>query len=138
MRVRVDTVSKGYVLEAPGEADKTAPQVWEIDSYALTPGFVTVQQGDTVTVRVLVANGDKHEVEVLAPDGQVVVPTATCTRGSEYRVSSMAEKVGTCKLCCETQAPTMTATQLFIQFSGCEAARMATEGHFITTRGQGP
>jgi hypothetical protein len=36
------TQSKGYVLKAPGEADKTAPQVWEIDSYALTPGFVTV------------------------------------------------------------------------------------------------
>ena len=63
------TQSKGYVLKAPGEADKTALQVWEIDSYALTPGLVMVQQGDTVTLQVLVVNGDKHEVGVLAPDG---------------------------------------------------------------------
>jgi plastocyanin len=103
------TLSKGYVLKAPGEADKTAPQVWEIDSYALTPGFVTVQQGDTVTLQVLVVNGDKHEVGVLAPDGQVVVPRATWNRGVEYRVSFVAEKVGTYKLSCATHEPTMTA-----------------------------
>src|SRR5438128_1966020 len=74
------SVSKGYIYKAPGEADKTAPQMWEVDSYALTPGFVTVQQGDTVTLHVFVVNGDKHEVGVLAPDGQVVVPTATWSR----------------------------------------------------------
>jgi plastocyanin len=108
------TLSKGYVLKAPGEADKTAPQVWEIDSYALTPGFVTVQQGDTVTLQVLVANGDKHEVGVLAPDGQVVVPTATWNRGVEYRVSFVAEKVGAYKLSCETHAPMMTANILVL------------------------
>jgi plastocyanin len=108
------TLSKGYVLKAPGEADKTAPQVWEIDSYALTPGFVTVQQGDTVTLQVLVVNGDKHEVGVLAPDGQVVVPKATWTRGVEYRVSFVAEKLGTYKLSCETHAPTMSANILVL------------------------
>jgi plastocyanin len=108
------TQSKGYVLKAPGEADKTAPQAWQIDSYALTPGFVTVQQGDTVTVQVLVVNGDKHEVGVLAPDGQVVVPTATWNRGVEYRVSFVAEKVGAYKLSCETRAPTMTANILVL------------------------
>jgi plastocyanin len=108
------TLSMGYVLKAPGEADKTAPQVWEIDSYALTPGFVTVQQGDTVTLHVLVVNGDTHEVGVLAPDGQVVVPTATWNRGVEYRVSFVAEKVGTYKLSCATHAPTMTANILVL------------------------
>ena len=108
------TQSKGYVLKAPGEADKTAPQVWEIDSYALTPGFVTVQQGDTVTLQVLVVNGDKHEVGVLGPDGPVVVPKATWNRGVEYRVSFVAEKVGTYKLSCETHAPTMTANILVL------------------------
>jgi plastocyanin len=106
------TLSNGYVLKAPGEADKTAPQVWEIDSYALTPGFVTVQQGDTVTLHVLVVNGDKHEVGVLAPDGQVVVPAATWNRGVEYRVSFVAAKIGTYKLSCATHAPTMTANIL--------------------------
>jgi plastocyanin len=108
------TLSKGYVLKPPGEADKTAPQVWEIDSYALTPGFVTVQQGDTVTLQVLVVNGDTHEVGVLGPDGQVVVPKATWNRGTEYRVSFVAEKVGTYKLSCDTHAPTMTANLLVL------------------------
>jgi plastocyanin len=102
------------VLKAPGEADKTAPQVWEIDSYALTPGFLTVQQGDTVTLHVLVVNGDKHEVGVLAPDGQVVEPKATWNRGVEYRISFVAEKVGTYKPSCETHAPTMTANILVL------------------------
>src|SRR6266542_6541566 len=94
------TLSQGYVYKGPGEADKTAPQQWEIDSYAFAPGFVIVPQGDTVAVRVFVVNGDKHEVSVLAPDGQVAVPTATWTRGGEYQVSFKAEKAGTYKLSC--------------------------------------
>ncbi|MGH8070113.1 MAG: hypothetical protein ACRERE_33685 [Candidatus Entotheonellia bacterium] len=108
------TLSKGYVLKAPGEAEKTAAQVWEIDSYALTPGFVTVPHGDAVTLHVLVVNGDQHEVGVLAPDGQVVVPTAPWNRGVEYRVSFAAAKVGTYKLSCTTHAPTMTANILVL------------------------
>jgi plastocyanin len=112
--VNAATQSKGYVFKAPGEADKTVPQVWEIDSYALTPGFVMVQQGDTVTLQVLVVNGDKHEVGVLAPDGQVVVPTATRSRGVEYGASFVAEKRGTYKLRCATHAPTMTANILVL------------------------
>jgi hypothetical protein len=108
------TLSKGYVLKAPGEADKTAPQVWEIDSYALTPGCVTVQQRDAVRLQVLVVNGDKHEVGVLAPDGQVVVPTATGNRGAEYRVSFVAEQAGTYKLSGETHARTMTTSILVL------------------------
>ena len=108
------TLSKGYVYKAPGEADKTAPQQWEIDSYALTPGVVTVRQGDTVTLHVFVVNGDKHEVGVLAPDGRVVVPAATWNRGVEYRVSFVAEKVGTYKLSCAVHAPTMTANILVL------------------------
>src|SRR2546426_11552248 len=65
------TLSKGYVYKGPGEADKTAPQQWEIDSYAFAPGFVTVQQGDTGAVRAFVGNGDKHEVSGRARDRKV-------------------------------------------------------------------
>jgi plastocyanin len=108
------TLSKGYVYKGPGEADKTAPQQWEIDSYAFAPGFVTVPQGDTVAVRVFVVNGDKHEVSVLAPDGQVAVPTATWTRGGEYQVSFKAEKAGTYKLSCVIHGPSMTANILVL------------------------
>ena len=113
-QVNPATLSKGYVYKGPGEADKTAPQQWEIDSYAFAPGFVIVPQGDTVAVRVFVVNGDKHEVSVVAPDGQVAVPTATWTRGGEYQVSLKAEKVGTYKLSCAIHGPSMTANILVL------------------------
>ena len=113
-QVNPATLSKGYVYKGPGEADKTAPQQWEIDSYAFAPGFVIVPQGDTVAVRVFVVNGDKHEVSVVAPDGQVAVPTATWTRGGEYPVSLKAEKVGTYKLSCAIHGPSMTANILVL------------------------
>jgi len=105
-------LSKGYGFKAPGEADQSAPERWEVSSYLLTPGFVTVQQGDTVRLTVFVVNGDQHEVAVLAPDGQVVVPTATWQRGREYRVSFVAAQAGAYHLRCLTHAPTMTATVL--------------------------
>ena len=112
--VNPDTLSKGYVYKGPGEADKTAPQQWAIDSYAFAPGFVTVPQGDTVAVRVFVVNGDKHKVSVVAPDGQVAVPPATGTCGGEYQVSLKAEKVGTPKLSCAIHVPSMTANMLVV------------------------
>jgi plastocyanin len=113
-QVNPATLSKGYVYKGPGEAEKTAPQQWDIASDAFALGFVTVQQGDTVAVRVFVVNGDTHDVSVLAPDGQVVVPTATWTRGGEYQVSFQAEKVGTYKLICAIHGPSMTATILVV------------------------
>jgi plastocyanin len=113
-QVNPATLSKGYVYKGPGEADKTAPQQWEIDSYAFAPGFVTVPQGDTVAVRVFVVNGDKHDVSVLAPDGQVAVPSATWTRGGEYQVSLKAEKAGTYELICAIHGPSMTANMLVV------------------------
>jgi plastocyanin len=100
--------------KAPGEADKTAPQNWEIDSYAFAAGFVTVQQGNTVLFTAFVVNGDYHEVAVQAPDGQVVVPSATWDRGKEYRVSFVAEKVGTYRLICAIHAPSMAANVLVL------------------------
>ena len=108
------TLSKGYGFKAPGEADKNAPQRWEVASYTFLPGFITVQQGDTVTLTAFVVNGDQHEVAVLAPDGQVVVPQATWQRGKEYRISFTAEKVGTYHLSCSTHAPTMTTSILVL------------------------
>jgi hypothetical protein len=69
---------------------------------------------DAVMLQALVVNRGKHEVGVLGPDGQVVVPTAAWDRGVEYRVSFVAEKVGTYKLSCETHASTMTASILVL------------------------
>jgi DNA-binding response OmpR family regulator len=41
-------------------------------------------------------------------------PLIHTVRGVEYRVSFVAEKVGTYKLSCETHAPTMTANILIL------------------------
>jgi plastocyanin len=107
-------LSKGYGFKGPGEAEKTAPQRWEIASYTFMPGFITVLQGDTVTLTAFVVNGDHHDVAVLAPDGQVVVPTAIWQRGREYQVSFVAENMGTYQLRCFAHAPTMTANILVL------------------------
>jgi plastocyanin len=106
--------SKGYGFKGPGEAEKTVPQRWEVASYSFVPGFITVPQGDTVRLTVFVVNGDQHDVAVLAPDGQVVVPTAIWQRGREYQVSFVGEKVGTYQLKCFAHAPTMTANMLVV------------------------
>jgi hypothetical protein len=52
-------------------------------SYAVIPGFITVQQGGNMTLTSFVVNGDHHDVAVLATDGQLVVPTALWQRGRE-------------------------------------------------------
>lgn len=107
-------LSKGYDFKAPGEADKQAPQRWEVASYTFTPGFATVQQGDTVALTAFVVNGDQHDVGIIAPDGQVVMANATWQRGREYRVSFIAKQVGTYQLRCFTHTPTMTANLLVL------------------------
>jgi plastocyanin len=107
-------LSKGYSYKAPGEADKNTPQRWEVSSYVFTPGFITVQQGDTVALNAFVVNGDNHEVFITGPDGQVAVPTATWQRGRQYQMQFVAAKAGTYQLSCATHAPTMTATILVL------------------------
>lgn len=107
-------LSKGYGFKGPGEAEKTAPQRWEVASYIFTPGFITMPQGDTVTLTAFVVNGDQHDVAILAPDGQAVVPTAIWQRGRQYEVSFVAEQAGTYHLKCFAHAPTMTANILVL------------------------
>jgi plastocyanin len=107
-------LSKGYGFKGPGEAEKTAPQRWQVASYTFMPGFITVPQGDTVTLTAFVVNGDHHDVAVLAPDGQVVVPTAIWQRGRQYQLSFVAEHAGTYHLKCFVHAPTMTANILVL------------------------
>jgi plastocyanin len=103
-------LSKGYGYTPPSQHDKNAPHRWEVSSYVLSPGSVTVQKGTTVILNVFVVNGDEHEVQVFSPDGKVVVSKAVWNRGREYRHSFVAEKVGTYQLICSTHAPTMTAS----------------------------
>jgi plastocyanin len=112
--INPSSLSKGYGFKGPGDADKSAAQRWEVASYSFAPGFITVQQGDTVALTAFVVNGDQHDVAVLGPDGQVVVPTTIWQRGREYQVSFVAEHTGTYQLKCFAHAPSMTANILVL------------------------
>jgi plastocyanin len=103
-------LSKGYGFKGPGEADKKAPEKWEVSAYIFSPSFVTVRQGDRVRLYVFLVNGDDHEVFVTAPDGSTPVVKRTWNRGREYQVEFAAEEIGTYQLTCSTHAPTMTTT----------------------------
>ena len=107
-------VSKGYGFKGPGQADKNAPQKWEVSSYIFNPAFVTVRQGDEVVLNVFLVNGDEHEVWITAPDGARAVARTTWNRGREYSVRFRAEQVGAYQLTCSSHAPTMAATFLVL------------------------
>lgn len=107
-------LSKGYGYKAPGRADKTAPDKWEVSSYMFNPASVTVQQGDAIDLTVFVVNGDEHEVWVTAPDGRVVVPKTMWRRGREYRAYFRAEQPGMYQLTCSSHAPTMLMSFLVL------------------------
>lgn len=107
-------LSKGYDFKRPGEADKNSPSRWEVSSYRLDPGFVTIHQGDTVKLIVFVVNGDEHDVRITDPDGREAVPVAIWNRGREYQLSFVAKKAGAYHLTCSQHAPTMTATFLVL------------------------
>ncbi len=102
-------LSKGYGFKGPGQADKNAPQKWEVSSYIFAPAALAVRQGDTVALTAFVVNGDEHEVWINAPDGQKVVASMMWNRGREYRTQFVAEKVGTYQLVCSNHAPSMVA-----------------------------
>jgi len=107
-------LSKGYGFKPPGEADARASQRWEVSSYLFSPSFVTVQQGDTVTLVVFVVNGDEHDVRLQAPDGSIVAPRKALERGHEYRLPFTAKLAGTYHFSCAIHAPTMSASILVL------------------------
>ncbi len=107
-------LSKGYGYKAPGEADKSNPQKWEVASYMFSPSFVTVRRGDTINLTVFVVNGDSHEVWITDPSGRKVLANADWQRGRQYEVSFAAEQAGVYELTCSTHAPTMTAKFLVL------------------------
>ncbi|MFQ5851223.1 MAG: hypothetical protein ACE5JU_11630 [Candidatus Binatia bacterium] len=109
-----EDLSKGYEFKPPGAADKSNPKKWQVSSYLFTPGFITVHQGDTVKLTVFIVNGNEHEVGITGPDGREVGARRKWNRGREYKVSFVAEKVGSYQLTCSTHAPTMQSTILVL------------------------
>jgi plastocyanin len=112
--VNPNDLSKGYEFKPPGQADKSDPKKWEVSSYGFSPGFITVNQGDTVNLIVFIVNGEEHDVQITDPEGRAVVAKAKWNRGREYKASFVAKKVGSYHLICSAHAPTMTATILVL------------------------
>ena len=67
-----------------------------------------------MTLIPFIVNRHQHDIAVLAPDGQVVVPTALWQRGREYQASFVAEKAGTHHPKCFAHTPTITANVLVL------------------------
>jgi len=107
-------LSKGYGYKGPGEADKNAPQKWEVASYIFSPSVVTVRQGDTVKLTAFLVNGDEHEVWISDPEGQKVVANTKWNRGREYTAQFVAKKAGSYQLICSEHAPSMITTFLVL------------------------
>jgi len=109
------SLSTGYKFTAPGEFDANNPDKWQVSSYFYSPGELVVNQGDEVTLRTFVLNGDVHATWLEAPDGSKV-PGAeiTMNRGRQYEVQFAADQAGYYTWVCGNHAPTMTAKILVL------------------------
>lgn len=107
------TLSTGYRFKPPGEYDESNLEKWQVSTYLFSPSALTVNQGDTVTLRIFVVNGDVHATHLEAPDGSHV-ETLTMNRGREYTITFTADEAGYYTLGCENHSPTMQAKILAI------------------------
>lgn len=112
------TLSKGYRFKAPGQVDPDNPAKWEVSSYMFSPAAMTVAQGDKVTLRVFVVNGDEHTVSVMRPDGMTAVRAVKMNRGHEYTLTFTPDKTGYYTLECNEHEPTMIAKILVLPIQG--------------------
>ncbi len=111
------TLSAGYRFTAPGEFDPDNPAKWQVSTYMYSPAAMTVAQGDKVTLRTFVVNGDLHTSWIEAPDGSTVA-SETMNRGREYELTFTADQAGYYVLHCNEHAPTMSATILVLPTNG--------------------
>jgi plastocyanin len=100
------TLSQGYRYTPPGEYDESNPEKWQVSTYLFSPSAITVNQGDTVTLRLFVVNGDIHATHLEAPDGSHI-ETVTMNRGREYTITFTASQAGYYSFDCENHGPTM-------------------------------
>ena len=112
------TLSKGYRYKPPGEYDPDNPDKWQVSSYFFVPSFVTVVQGDNVTLRIFVVNGDRHVDWIEAPDGSEVTEKEVANRGREYTINFVAEQAGYYIIHCDEHEPTMRITLLALPRKG--------------------
>jgi plastocyanin len=108
------SLSAGYRYKAPGKLDPGNAKKWEVSSYMISPGTMTVFEGDEVTLRMFVINGDLHSIWLQGPDGSAVRDVVKMSRGNEYKMSFTAGKTGYYTLHCNEHAPTMRAMILVL------------------------
>lgn len=119
--VNPETLSKGYVFHPVG-FDPARPTRWDVESYIYAPAMLVANEGDRVTLKIFVVNGDKHDTTIVDPAGRptsarVSVPgevtptdaTAFDTqRGRETSVSFRLARAGMYEVRCVTHSPNMT------------------------------
>jgi plastocyanin len=110
-------LSDGYRFKPPGEYDADNPAKWQVSTYMFSPGALTIAQGDTVTLRTFVINGDEHTVWLEAPDGSEAAAEIVMNRGREYELKFTASQAGYYTLHCDEHDPTMSATILALPTS---------------------
>ncbi|MFQ5882207.1 MAG: hypothetical protein ACE5I9_07015 [Candidatus Methylomirabilales bacterium] len=83
----------------PGEApvvDRARGSVKVIERYAFNPGFLVVNKGDRVVLRIHAIKGSKHIIEVPAFNtGETLI-----RRGEEKTVTFVADKAGVFPIKC--------------------------------------
>ncbi len=83
----------------PGEApvvDRGQPDVKKMDRYTFDPGFLVVDKGDRVTLKIHDLKGDKHIIEIPA----FGVKETQILRGEEKTISFVADKAGVFEIKC--------------------------------------
>jgi len=108
-----EDLSAGYRFKPPGEYDESNPDKWQVSTYLFSPSAFTVVQGDKVTLRTFVINGDEHTVWIEKPDGSKTNETVM-NRGREYSFNFTADQPGYYTLNCTEHEPTMSATILVL------------------------
>jgi plastocyanin len=101
-----ESLSSGYRFKPPGEYDEGNPDKWQVSTYLFSPSAFTVVQGDLVTLRTIVINGDEHTVWLESPDG-TLGEEIVMNRGREYTIEFTADQAGYYTLVCDEHEPTM-------------------------------
>ncbi|MDK1028023.1 MAG: cupredoxin domain-containing protein [Anaerolineae bacterium] len=110
-----ETLSSGYRFKPPGKYDADNPDKWQVSTYMFSPSALTVMQGDEVTLRTFVINGDQHSVWLEKPDGSKATEAeVVMNRGRQYDITFTASQSGYYTLHCVEHAPTMNATILVL------------------------
>lgn len=86
---------KAKQSEAP-VVDRDRGEVKEIERYVFDPGFLVVNRGDRVTLKIHALKGDKHIAEIPA----FGVKETQILRGQEKTITFVADKTGVFEIKC--------------------------------------